>query len=414
MNVGIVTTWFERGAAYVSKQYQQAISQGHNVFIYARGGESYAIGQTNWDHNNVTWGKKPINPVNTAINLKDFRNWIMNNSIEVVIFNEQNWWRPVEMCKDIGVKVGSYIDYYTEETIPLFNLYDFLLCNTKRHYEAFKWHPQCYYIPWGTDIELYKPKLDQRKHINSDSSLVYFHSCGHNPSRKGTSEIIKAFTMLENSNSKIIIHSQVNLNNFYPDLKIEIENLIDKGRLEIIYETVPAPGLYHLGDVYIYPSYLDGIGLTVAEALASGLPVITSNNAPMNEFVIDGMNGKLIDIERFFARSDGYYWPQCKVSQESLLNTIKYFEENKHKIDIYKENSRAFAVKELDWQLNSKKILEILPTIKLRKKEEWLDTIKLIKKYEYKRFPLQKYPKTLIIATFISRTIKKIREKWIK
>ena len=63
--------------------------------------------------------------------------------------------------------------------------------------------------------------------------------------------------------------------------------------LKIYEKTLPAPGLYHLGDVYVYPSRLDGVGLTVGEALACGLPVITTENGPMDEFVEDGFNGRL-------------------------------------------------------------------------------------------------------------------------
>ena len=33
MKVGIVTTWFERGAAYVSRQYAQLLEADHEVFI---------------------------------------------------------------------------------------------------------------------------------------------------------------------------------------------------------------------------------------------------------------------------------------------------------------------------------------------------------------------------------------------
>ena len=58
MNIGIVTTWFERGAAYVSRQFKDALSAQNNVFIYARGGESYAKGDPDWDDANVFWSKK--------------------------------------------------------------------------------------------------------------------------------------------------------------------------------------------------------------------------------------------------------------------------------------------------------------------------------------------------------------------
>ena len=72
-------------------------------------------------------------------------------------------------------------------------------------------------------------------------------------------------------------------------------------------ETVAAPGLYHLGDIYVYPSILDGLGLTVAEALSCGLPCIVPDNAPMNEFIQSGINGRIADVEYLYARSDGYF-----------------------------------------------------------------------------------------------------------
>ena len=58
MNIGIISTWFDRGAAFVSKAYMDVLSQEHQVFIYARGGEQYAKGDPNWDFENVTWGSK--------------------------------------------------------------------------------------------------------------------------------------------------------------------------------------------------------------------------------------------------------------------------------------------------------------------------------------------------------------------
>lgn len=57
MNIGIVTTWFERGAAYVSKAYFESLNNDeNNIFIFARGGESYAKGDPKWDNEYVTWG----------------------------------------------------------------------------------------------------------------------------------------------------------------------------------------------------------------------------------------------------------------------------------------------------------------------------------------------------------------------
>ena len=94
MRIGIVTTWFERGAAYVSRQYRDLLRKSDNeVFIYARGGERYARNDPNWDTAEVTWGRKCAMRTVTGINRGDFVAWIRHNNIEIVIFNEQ-WWLP--------------------------------------------------------------------------------------------------------------------------------------------------------------------------------------------------------------------------------------------------------------------------------------------------------------------------------
>jgi hypothetical protein len=43
MNIGFVSTWFERGAAYVTKQYIDAVKERNNIFVYARGGKEKGI-----------------------------------------------------------------------------------------------------------------------------------------------------------------------------------------------------------------------------------------------------------------------------------------------------------------------------------------------------------------------------------
>ena len=70
MNIGIVTTWFERGASQVSRQYRDLLNKKNNVFIYARGGEKYERNNPIWDTQDVTWGKKAYFQTN-GTQLKD-------------------------------------------------------------------------------------------------------------------------------------------------------------------------------------------------------------------------------------------------------------------------------------------------------------------------------------------------------
>ena len=57
MKIALVTTWFERGAAYVSRQYRDLLRGDHEVLVYARGGESAARGDPRWDGDDVTWAR---------------------------------------------------------------------------------------------------------------------------------------------------------------------------------------------------------------------------------------------------------------------------------------------------------------------------------------------------------------------
>ena len=48
---------------------------------------------------------------------------------------------------------------------------------------------------------------------------------------------------------------------------------------------------FNLGDVFVFPSGLEGFGLVVTEAMSSGLPVVASRAASIPELVVDGEGG---------------------------------------------------------------------------------------------------------------------------
>ena len=179
------------------------------------------------------------------------------------------------------------------------------------------------------------------------------------PYRKGTDILLKAFSEL-NTDWKLIIHAQTSLSKIgKEDLTEIIDDLIKKDRLEIIKKSVPAPGLYHLGQVYVYPSRLDGIGLTVAESMACGLIPILPDNAPMNEFVPTDYE-YLVPVKKYFARSDGYYWPIGEIKKEDLLlklNEIIQLKSIERKK--LQQESRIYAQENLSWRKNSEEVLAL-------------------------------------------------------
>ncbi|MCX6701660.1 MAG: glycosyltransferase family 4 protein [Candidatus Zambryskibacteria bacterium] len=381
MKIGIVTTWFERGAAYVSKQYIDSLSKDNEIYIYARGGEKFAEDDENWNKYNVTWGDKKwgkdFSGETREKNLNHFKKWVADNKIEVVFFNEEHWWEPIIFCGTAGIKTGAYVDYYTKETRPFFALYDFLICNTKRHYEAFSWHDQAYYVPWGTDISLFKP---QTYEVVDPEFVNFFHSAGMNPFRKGTDLLISAFGKLKTNKVKLIIHTQVDLIVVFPKLASLLQELEKNGSLITITKTVSAPGLYYLGDVYVYPTRLEGIGLTIAEALACGLPTIVPDNGPMNEFVSND-HGRLVKIKKYQRRHDDYFWPECIVDENSLVESLDFFLKQKD-LTSWKRKARDYAEKNLDWSVNSKALSEIFCSAIIISPDKKKDILSKVNSYE--------------------------------
>lgn len=359
MNIGFVSTWYERGAAYVTKQYIKALSETNNIYVYVRDGE-YAKKNPSWDFEYVTWGLKSTGV--SSVVWWHFKRWIEKNCLDIIFFNEQ---RDMEVVAKIklflpDIKLGSYIDYYKRNTVSSFELYDFLICNTLRHYSVFKWHPQVYYVPWGTDISLFKPK--QRDDIKSDK-VIFFHSMGYSL-RKGTELLIKLFLTTDLKNeSKLIIHTQLNIEEA---LGYSKETLKNNG-IDIIEKTVTAPGLYHLGEVYVYPTELDGLGLTIYEAVSCGLPIIGTDIAPINEIVNSDI-GRLVKVEGLISREDGYYWPVAIIDSDDLYKQMKYYIQIKDNINSLSKKVRDIAIERYDWSKHYAEINYIFEKSKLIKR----------------------------------------------
>jgi 1,2-diacylglycerol 3-alpha-glucosyltransferase len=365
MNVGIVTDWMDSGAGVVSRQYAEAIVREHNVYIFARPKSLAHKHDPFWNQPNVTWSSRHTVP--QGLWKWEFERWLKANHIEVVIFNEQRRWDAVCWARQAGVKVGAYIDYYLQKSVPLFALYDFLICNTKRHHSVFDWHPQAFYIPWGTNTGVFAPSPD----VSTSREVRFFISAGFEGrpapwgevvNRRGVEYAMRAFRDVKGE-ARLIVHSQLSLDS----CALAWQELVHSNpKIEWIHKTVRAPGLYHLGDVYVYPSKLDGIGLTLPEALSCGLAALATDESPMKEFVRDGENGRLIPVRAHKGRSDGYYWAEALCDVEVLTELMQAYVNNPNLLKAHRENARAYALSKLDWTKNAAALAQHIKDAKIR------------------------------------------------
>jgi 1,2-diacylglycerol 3-alpha-glucosyltransferase len=338
VRIGFVSAWFDRGAAYVTRAYIDLLESYHQVFVYARAGEHYAKGDPEWDRPYVTWAPRMDQ---TYVAWRHLKRWILANELDCVFFNEQ---QNVDVLFRLRremprLKLGSYIDYCKQDTVAYFECFDFLISNTKRHHEVFGHQPQSFFIPWGTDVEVFKP-------VTRDwSEIRFFHSSGM-ASRKGTDLLIRTFVNSDLGRvSKLIVHSQLDLEKTLGICPDELAG----NNVEVITRTVGPPGLYHLGDVYVYPTYLEGLGLTIFEALACGLPVVCTDYGPMNEVIGEG-NGRLVEVARVTSRADAYYWPMAFCDAGSLERAMRWYVEHADQLPRLRARARDYAVSQLNWR----------------------------------------------------------------
>ncbi len=380
MKIGIVSEWFERGASYVSKTYAEQLKlQGPDVFIYARN-EYLGNNAIPWGGQNVTFGAKTIIPFGKAVDKRDFLKWIEHNQITHVLFNEQIWIGPVLWARDMGIVTIAYVDYYTRKSIKDFIAYDLLICNTKRHFEAFSWHPNAIYIKWGTDLDLFIPRLSKS---DSKAQIKFFHSCGWSPYRKGTDLILAAMNLISENNFVLTIHTQIDLNKYIEKEHPSLVNTLNDSRIQVIFETVESPGLYANHDVYIYPTRLEGIGLSQLEAQACGLPLIVPNNPPMNELT-SGSFSQLLGVSRLFRRKDEYYWDMCEVNPKDIALAMSYFIRSGTEILNLKLMARKFAEDNFNLQKNFVDLSKIINNLELRQSKRLQMFLLKVRSFSYK------------------------------
>lgn len=408
MKIGIVTTWFERGAAYVSKQIRDVlVQQDHDVCIFSRHFCPEIPRNTQWNEEFVTRARRQKSPMPTDINKKEFLTWIEKENIELIVFNEQHYWQPVIWAKEHGIKVVAYVDYYKEDTVEAFGIYDQIWCNTKRHFSVFKHFEQAKYIPWGTDVDTFFPQPTPK--VQQNDKVTFFHSAGMSPIRKGTDIFIQAAVELAKTtdNFNVLLHSQVSLAENLPKLANEINILKNKGVLTVVCETVSAPGLYHKGDVYVYPSRLEGIGLTIAEALSVGLPTIVTDEPPMNEF--SSPFCQTIEVEKRYARADGYYWPQAIASYKDLAQKMALYLDDVDFTEM-KQRVREYALDKLSWKKNSECLGELVINCQsLTINQDSKQVANQIDQYKLPYF--ERSRAIYYIAYDLHRLIKKIKNK---
>jgi glycosyltransferase involved in cell wall biosynthesis len=143
-------------------------------------------------------------------------------------------------------------------------------------------------IPYFSNLSRFECKRDE------PSTVRRFLFCGAMIPRKGVEELARAFKCLAATRSDVRL-VLVGDGPLIPQLKVLLSDCASLVEWVGFQSWGDLPGFYESADVFCFPSRYDGWGLAAVEALASGLPVISTNQTGAAlEFIQEGINGWMV------------------------------------------------------------------------------------------------------------------------
>jgi phosphoglycolate phosphatase len=290
LNIGFCSIWHARGISFHTQQLALSLEgERFKTHIFAR-----------WESDRFQNSGPIYHPrVHNAGDDPSERHiiaWALERELDLVIFMEvhPNDWKRVEALKSAGIRVMCYenLDILRLEFWDRYKIFDYFLFNAfyARDIMLSKFpNAVSLTVPWGV-----KPRQVIRTARKKASDRVRFtHVAGWGGinSRKNTDLLIRVFDDAKDANASLDIYSQAPLATFGADcLEIVRRNhsiRVHEGTADDIFEA------YQNGDVLLWPSKREGLGLPIVEALSVGLPVVVSDGYMMKQWIVPGEHGVL-------------------------------------------------------------------------------------------------------------------------
>jgi glycosyltransferase involved in cell wall biosynthesis len=201
-------------------------------------------------------------------------------------------------------------------------------------------------FPWGVDLEHFAPTTDYRPSTVADrpsSAITLF--CNRSwETRYGVDVLARAFVKVaqQKENVDLILLGGGSQG-------ASIRRILQSGGVEDFVtfggqiSQTDLPRWYHMADLYISPSHVDGSSVSLMEALACGLPCLVSDIPANKEWVTEDENGWLF--------RDG--------DADHLAEKILAAMNQREKLPEIGRASRRFAEKRADWKKNAAALMDV-------------------------------------------------------
>ncbi len=176
--------------------------------------------------------------------------------------------------------------------------------------------------PYGVDLEFWRPPSVPRP----PSSELRFLYAGQLSIRKGIPVLLEAWERAGIPDAKLVLVGSWQLT------EERRSSLTSTMEYHPPCSAEALRGHYHNADLFLLPSFFEGLPLVLLEALACGLPVV-GTEATAAPDILDEASGRII--------SSG--------NMEQLVETLRWFGQNRDKIPAMKSAARARA-ESCTWQ----------------------------------------------------------------
>lgn len=157
----------------------------------------------------------------------------------------------------------------------------------------------------GVDLERYrhseKSRSDVLQEFGIPEDAVVFITIGELNRNKNHAVLLRALQKLNNPHLHLIIAGTGKLAD---ELQALAKDYKISGQVHLAGFRTDVADLLHASDVFCFPSRREGLGFTAIEAMAAGLPLITSNRHGILDYSKDDITGYTCDPEDAVAFAD--------------------------------------------------------------------------------------------------------------
>ena len=200
-------------------------------------------------------------------------------------------------CRTHRLAMQAVLDHAGELLIGSRSFADEVCHNNGTHPERFT------IVPGATDIARFCPTTGKTPGTLSDSPTLLYH--GRVDLRKGLGELLDALPLV----AAAIPGVRTIISGIGPDVdhvraRVNAEGLGESVELTGYASYDDAPRVYHRGDLFISPTYSEGFSNTILEAMASGLPVVSTETVGVVDCLTHDHNGLLVPLRDSGALAD--------------------------------------------------------------------------------------------------------------